>query len=52
MEENNEFTLREKIAAVTVGVAVVYSTYQIGRIGVRWTREGVRAFKNRKAADK
>lgn len=52
MENELEFTTRDKIAVAVVGVAVVYSSYQIVRIGVEWTREGIRALKAKKNSDK
>lgn len=52
MDVIEEFTTRDKIAVVVVGVAVVYSVYQIGRIGVEWSCVGIQALKNRKKTEK
>lgn len=52
MENELEFTTRDKIAVAVVGVAVAYSTYQLGRLGVDWSREGIRAIKSKMNSNK
>lgn len=52
MDENSKFTTSEIATLVVVGCAALYGTYQLGKLGVDWAREGIRTIKDKKNSAK
>lgn len=45
--ENNTPTIRTYVTLAVVAGSAVFGAYQLGKLGVDWAKEGVRAIKDK-----